>query len=571
MNRLFYYIILVAAIFAACDPLEDIYQEMDEKATGYANAFEHLLSSDDYASIADIARQSGDSGDSADADFIEDNEYFSAGVPASEYIPPFLSQEYPALNLSSVAKVGYDYYADYPGYLDELTGPEAYEVTDSNYLEVGEKQGQYRTFIGTDNPGAHIPGFLASAIPGAGEGDVRLVHYKYTTVIVDPSVTKSMIAEDYQIIVDWVKDNMDTSYIGSYGDSETYFGAGAHYQNFDARDGYWEDTAFSSSREAILSAIGDVWLPAEYPDATPEMDGKTVYYNITYATYDGAGHTFYVVFQCTAAGDPPVFEMVDGPSEEYLSYSTTSTVDMGDYYRFGGSAWEAMEDVYYLSSADYDEMGAPGRYDNFSSSDRPEDYIPRLLSIKFPYAQQVDMLAVCYKYYSGGKTSVRAAEYSFTTQWAPYDPVIQKTDQFIHNGTRWVFDPTVIFTMSSADYQIIVDWVKANRGESYLDAYGTAEFYYGAGSYYSNFDIRSGSFEAADFDTWEDAVESAIGQVLLPAKYPNAVIQVNGVDVYYVVNFATYSGADGSWSMKFKVSKAGPAPEFTLEEGPTPL
>ena len=28
---------------------------------------------------------------------------------------------------------------------------------------------------------------------------------------------------------------------------------------------------------------------------------------------------------------------------------------------------------------------------------------------------------------------------------------------------------------------------------------------------------------------------------------------------------------DGSWSMKFQVTKAGPNPEFTLEEGPTPL
>jgi hypothetical protein len=64
-------------------------------------------------------------------------------------------------------------------------------------------------------------------------------------------------------------------------------------------------------------------------------------------------------------------------------------------------------------------------------------------------------------------------------------------------------------------------------------------------------------------------VEAAIGIALLPVKYPNAVTQVDGVDVFYVVKFATYSGSDGSWSMKFKVTKAGPDPEFTLEEGPT--
>jgi hypothetical protein len=539
MNRLLKYIILLAVILTACDPLEDIYKESEENYTGYANSFEHLLSSDDYATIADLARESGDS---LNADFIEDNEYFSDDVSASKYIPPFLSAEYPALSLSSVANVGYDYYADYPEYLEELIGPEEFEVTDSNYMEVGEQQGQYKTFIGTDNPDSHIPGFLTSAIPDAAEDDVRLVLYKYTSIIIDPSVTKSMVSEDFQIIVDWVEDNIDTSYIGDYGDSETYFGSGAYYQNFDGREGKWEDTVFISSEEAILSAIGDVWLPAKYPDATPEVDGKTVYYNITYDTYDGAAHTFYVVFKCSSAGDPPVFELVDGPSEDYLSYSTTSTIDKGDYYKFDGAAWEKIEDVYYLSSADYDEMGTPGKYNNFSSSDRPENYIPQLLAGTFPYAQLEDKLAVAYKYYSEG-TTVRAGEYLFTTEWAPYDPVNAKQDQFIQNGIKWVFDPTITFTMSSADYQLIVDWVKANKGESYLDSYGTAEFYHGASSYYSNFDIRSGSYEAADFD---------------------------GVDVYYVVNFATYSGADGNWSMKFKVTKAGPDPEFTLEEGPTP-
>ena len=38
-----------------------------------------------------------------------------------------------------------------------------------------------------------------------------------------------------------------------------------------------------------------------------------------------------------------------------------------------------------------------------------------------------------YNYYSGG-TVVRASEYMFSTEWAPYDPVIAKQDQFIHNG-----------------------------------------------------------------------------------------------------------------------------------------
>jgi hypothetical protein len=571
MNRLLNTIMLSAILLTACDPLEDIYKEIEKENTGYANRFERLLSADDYAAIADIARESENPEDSADADFIEDNAYFSDDVPASKYIPPFLSREYPALGLTSVANVGYDFYADYPEYLNELTTPEEYRLTDSNYLEVGEQQGQYKTFIGSDDPARYIPGFLTSAIQDPAKGDVRLVKFKYTPVINDPSVTKQMASEDYQLIVDWVKDNVDTSYIGSYGDSETYHGAGSYYQNFDARDGYWEDTAFVSSEEAILSAIGNVWLPAKYPNAIPEVEGKTVYYNISYTTYDGSFHSYNVVLECTSAGDPPVFELVDGPSKEDISRSSTTSIDRGAYYKYDGSEWEAMEDVYYLSSADYDEMGPPGNYDNFSDSDPPELYIPQLLARMYPYAQVDAKLAVGYKYYASGKTTVRAGEYIFATEWSPYEPVVEKVDQFIQNGTNWVFDPTVTFYMASADYQLIVDWVKANKGESYLDSDGTAEFYYGAASYYANFDIRSGNWEAAEFDTWEEAVAESIGKVLLPVKYPDAVAQVDGVDVYYVVQFDTYSGSDGNWSMKFKVTKAAPNPEFTLEEGPTAL
>lgn len=51
--------------------------------------------------------------------------------------------------------------------------------------------------------------------------------------------------------------------------------------------------------------------------------------------------------------------------------------------------------------------------------------------------------------------------------------------------------------------------------------------------------------------------------------YPSATLQVNGVDMFYRVVFATYSGANAKYAMKFQVTKAGPDPEFTLVEGPT--
>lgn len=85
-----------------------------------------------------------------------------------------------------------------------------------------------------------------------------------------------------------------------------------------------------------------------------------------------------------------------------------------------------------------------------------------------------------------------------------------------------------------------------------------------AGSYYSNFDLRPGKWDESVFDSWQDAVTAAIGNALLPSKFPNAVAQVSGIDVFYVVTFTTYGGPFGKFNVTFQCTKSGPNPEFTL-------
>lgn len=581
MKKTIYYLMAMIFILSSCDPMAEIYDEMEEMDTGFATEFTYDLGPDDYAAIADLT-SNGDA-----ANFIEDNEAFSDEFPASVYVPAYLEDLYPALGENSVGKLSYNFFTGYPAYLDDYAAPEKYYVSDDDYNSMGGDNQTFKTFIGDDNPEAHVPGFLADAYPDAAADDIMLALYKYAEEIKDPSVIHAFESADYQLIVDHVDADINPDYVGSYGDSEYYYGAGAYFGNFEARvserildivgtDTTWVagfDGLTNTEREALIDVrIQEAivyWLEQTYPDAVPEISGQTVYYNIQYDTYDGAGHTYYVVYECTASGSPATFELVDGPSENELIYSNTIKEDRGGYYQFDGSVWESMDNIYYLSSADYDEMGSPGRYDNFSSSDRPENYIPSMLENMYPYAQDGDKTAVAYKYYSYGSTTVRAMEYVYDNGWTAYDAFVPKEAQFIHNGTTWVFDPTVMLTMSSSDYLIIVNYVDDNVQGSYVDSYGTAEFYTGASSYYGNFDTRSGSYEADDFGSWEEALEWAIGVALLPTKYPDAVTEVSGIPVYYVVTFDTYSGVDGRYSMKFQVTKAGPDPEFTLVEGPT--
>jgi hypothetical protein len=156
-----------------------------------------------------------------------------------------------------------------------------------------------------------------------------------------------------------------------------------------------------------------------------------------------------------------------------------------------------------------------------------------------------------------------------------YNFVEAKTDQFVvTDKNEWVFDPTISFKLVADDFQVIVDWVAAQDnlagkpGSEYVNSFGTGEDYHGADAYFQNFDIRSTSYESSVFESWEDAVEAAIITAYLPIKYPDAKTQVDGVDQMFVVNFDTYSGADGNYTMKFQVTKSGPNPEFELVEGP---
>ncbi|MFC2152236.1 hypothetical protein ACFLSE_06875 [Bacteroidota bacterium] len=248
------------------------------------------------------------------------------------------------------------------------------------------------------------------------------------------------------------------------------------------------------------------------------------------------------------------------------AYYSGSLEDRDAYFSFDGTEWE-LSDAYVLTSADYDSMGAPGAYDNFSSSVPPGDYLPAFLLNKYIYAQSGDSKVVVYQYYSGG-VSTKAKEYRFDgSVWTEYDAIETVTNQFVHNGEAWFFDPTITVVMGSTDYQAIVDYVNVTFGAEYINSYGTAEFIYGADAYYGNFD--GADWDQTMFADWAEALEKAVSEALLPSLFPTATILVNGVDMYYQVIYATYnSGTSGTWLVKYKVKTESPL-EFELVEGPT--
>ena len=328
--------------------------------------------------------------------------------------------------------------------------------------------------------------------------------------------------------------------------------------------------------------------------------GEAESYTLTEADYDAMGEGSYEPgeydnFSSSVppedylpdflAGQYPDAEQGDMVAVTYDFYKGY-VVTLTDYYQYTGSSWQMVPNVYVLSSDDYDSMGAPGNYDNFSSDVPPEDYLPTFLKQKFPYAEEGDQKYVVYKYYSG-YVAVRAKKYTYDgSSWNSYEEV---SNQFINNGERWVFDPTVRFTMGTSDYQMIVD----ERDSKYVDSYGTAEYYSGASAYYSNFSLVISDRIEYDSETFEGIGEAEakeimwnriVGQadepmatrgaliVMLQNKYPNAQPQKNGVDVYYEVTFDTYNNdrSRSVYTVTYQCTASGNPAEFEYVDGNTP-
>lgn len=117
------------------------------------------------------------------------------------------------------------------------------------------------------------------------------------------------------------------------------------------------------------------------------------------------------------------------------------------------------------------------------------------------------------------------------------------------------------FTMTSQDYQIIVDYSNENSLNTEADYPENSENHFGASAYWENFDIEDdGSWDMNAFSTWQDAIKEAISEVLLPIKFPDAQIS----DGLYKVTFKTYAGNDthGNETFNFECTKSSPNPEF---------
>ncbi len=197
-------------------------------------------------------------------------------------------------------------------------------------------------------------------------------------------------------------------------------------------------------------------------------------------------------------------------------------------YTYSEGAWEVTSDDFYtLTTADYDSMGEgsgqPGKYNNFSSSINPNDYIPNFLNLKFPYALEEDVIDVAYKYYSGD-VQLRGNRFTFTNGvWVSHLSVIESTLQFGHDGVTWVPDNTIKYTLNTADYALTDD-----------DNYG-------------NYYVKGMSEE----DALNDEVIPNLN-IVLKNNFPSSEVGQK-----YTCTYNIYNGSSGIWTTTVILDASG--------------
>mgnify|MGYP000332455873 FL=1 len=263
---------------------------------------------------------------------------------------------------------------------------------------------------------------------------------------------------------------------------------------------------------------------------------------------------------------------------DYEDAYNTDTLTSSFYFLRDGT-WNPLPNVYRLTDKDYLNIDGITK-DYFLSESDADKYLPVFLENKFSYADEGDTKVIVYEI-SGAK-EISAKQYMLDSSgWYAKFP---KTTKYVHTGQKWVFDPTVRYKFKEEDYAVILNYVKNSPDLSqYVDEeYDNSEYYYGASTYYVNFDTRISVREEYQPEVFEGLSEAEADQIIfrrivkeavimaLQEQFPDAVPQEGGVDVNYEITFDAYDGNDDVWTVTYQCTAAGDPPQFEYVEGNTP-
>ncbi len=453
MKKIIYLFSLMFLVFASCEPLEDVYEELDAQG---GNEVPPIIGTDDYTLVDE------DYTDILGLSFTN----FSSNEDAKTMVSDVLLERYPQLSEGSSINVTYNLFNPI-----EKT---VYTVTDEDYTAVGLDK-----LVSEDD----FNTFLNFKFTDVKKGDIVDLTYKTLA----PTINYTLTNDDFASV-----------------------GNGT-FNNFDIRPGRAEETL--EARRAKIETI----LLANFPDTAEGQQYEVEYaifdgssgvrtmlvqlnatggydringYTLTDADYDLVGNGRFDNFDIRPGRDEETIEARRAKIETILlnNFPTAAT---GDQYfvtyavwegfdstrtmllEFNGTGYDIVSETLIektsrftyvtdwnapttLTSDDYRTLGQS--FDNFDIRGGDEEAL-RLLAIylksKFPLAAEGDFAAVQYNTFDGS-SGVANKNFTFDgLKWNAIPTVITQTLQFGFNGSVWEPDNTIRYTLTAADYALV--------------------------------------------------------------------------------------------------------------------
>lgn len=594
---------LLGVFAVACDPMDEIYNEIDaEGTTNTQTMAEYVLTDADYETISTAAGKTAASDvEKALASAVKTDKALNEFASAEKFVPAIIAKMLPSWGKGSSVGVTYKYQNNPSDYVLEYRTVVNTSLSNKDYENIWGEGSPVKFLSPAHAPATVLPAWLAGKYKDAAKGDLVLVDYKYDET--NPEFTgeelfsqnfESIVANEDIVLEDWEQVALkgDRKWQGKTYSNNGYAQFSANGFNdgevdtwlispaveittkdaslsFDIKFGYYNADCFDVLVSDAYNGNGSIdiaqWTSLKDQFTFPE--GLPGGYNDNFANVGKGslaaynGKTIYVAFRYVGEGPKAKTTTVqlDNVSISSAVLAPTNEKPYNALYQFDGTTWKAKVDsrLVVVTPADYDAMGNPGSHDNFSTSDAPENYLPQFLAQKFPYAQEGDSKAVMYKYYNK-VTTIEVDEYLFKEgAWTLNNNIeLKEKVNFVNNGTEWLFDPTITKSLASEDYLILEDWVKSNKDAGYMDPkYGNSEYWFGGSSYYVNFNIQLSKRRSNDPDKVVPAddkeaeayllsmVQKGI-ELILATEYPTVGAQVSGIDCFYIISAKVYNGLE---------------------------
>jgi hypothetical protein len=208
MKKIVYLLSALMLVFTACDPMEDVYEELDKAAAEKPDAtvVNKTLVTTDYQFFK------------TPAPAVAARAAFSSEDEAIELLPAFVASKFPQLNNGAIVNVTFNQ-ALYPTLTNTVSSNARVTVSNTEYTALGETNNRF------DSETSDLAAYLAYKYPTPADRQLVAVTYK----VVDPAdATKSITMKDSFLY-------MNGAWMNIYHVSDEEYAAtgNGQFKNFD--------------------------------------------------------------------------------------------------------------------------------------------------------------------------------------------------------------------------------------------------------------------------------------------------------------------------------------------------